>query len=71
MARIGIGGLVGAGVGALLGGKKGGAVGGGAGLAGGQGVNMVDRGDHLVIEPGAELTFKLTKPAHLPVRRLR
>lgn len=71
LARVGIGGLLGAGVGALVGGKRGAVAGGGLGAAGAQGANMIDRGDHLVIEPGTELTFRLSKPVLVPVRRLR
>lgn len=69
--RRGLGAALGAGAGAAVGGREGAAAGAGAGIVVAEGANMIDRGDHLVLEPGSDLEFRLEAPLLIPVRRLR
>jgi len=67
-AKIGVGAGAGAVIGGLLGGKAGAAKGAVLGGAAGTGAVMATRGKEVRLEPGAELTAKLTAPLSVRVR---
>jgi len=66
---IGGGGAAGAVIGALTGGKKGAAIGGAVGAGAGTGVAAVTGKKEIVLAPETKLTFKLSSPATVSIRK--
>ena len=66
--KVGVGAGAGAVIGGLLGGKSGAAKGAAIGGAAGAGAVMATRGKEVRLEPGTELTAKLTAPLAVRVR---
>ncbi|MBZ5542162.1 MAG: hypothetical protein LAO07_00600 [Acidobacteriia bacterium] len=66
---IGGGAAAGALIGALAGGKKGAAIGGAAGAGGGTGVAAYTGKKEIVLPPETKLTFKLSAPATVSIRK--
>jgi hypothetical protein len=60
-----VGGAAGAAAGAAIGGKKGAAMGASAGAAVATAYVLLDKGDHLVLNPGAVLIFRTIEPLRI------